>query len=123
MSSADRKSVLVIVRHTPYGNSLARTSLEVALSSATFDQEVALLFMGDGVLHLLPEQDSRDIETRNIAKLIASFPLYELDNLYVDEDALAQYGLNLNQLPQKLQAVDDDAMQQLLRQYDHCLGF
>ena len=115
--------MLVIVRHSPYGSSLARTSLEVALSSATFDQEVALLFMGDGVLHLLPEQDSSAIGVRNIAKLIASFPLYELDNLYADEAALRQYGLSLQQLPRKLQGVDDEAMHQLLCQYDHCLGF
>ena len=78
MSSSEKKSLLVIVRHSPYGSSLARTSLEVALSSATFDQEVALLFMGDGVLHLLPEQDSSAIGVRNIAKLIASFPLYDV---------------------------------------------
>ena len=123
MSSSDKKSTLVIVRHSPYGSSLARTSLEVALSCATFDQQVALLFMGDGVLHLLPEQDSSAIGVRNIAKLIASFPLYELHNLYVDEATLRQYGLNTNELPQKLQGVDDEAMQRLLCQYDHCLGF
>ena len=123
MTSSNKKSLLVIVRHSPYGSSLARTSLEVALSSATFDQQVALLFMGDGVLHLLPDQDSSAIEVRNIAKLIASFPLYELDKLYVDETALSQYGLALGELPQNLQAVDDKAMQLLLCRHDHCLGF
>lgn len=123
MTSSNNKSLLVIVRHSPYGSSLARTSLEVALSSATFEQTVALLFMGDGVLHLLPDQDSSGIEARNIAKLIASFPLYELDNLYVDEAALSQYGLALSDLPQNLQAVGDKAMHELLCQYDHCLGF
>ena len=123
MTSTDKKSLLVVVRHSPYGSSLARTSLEVALSSATFDQQVGLLFMGDGVLQLLPEQDSSTIGARNIAKLMASFPLFELDQLFADETALARYGLGEQALPQNLQRLSDDAMRQLLSRYDHILGF
>jgi tRNA 2-thiouridine synthesizing protein C len=68
--------LLVLVRHSPYGSSLARTSLEVALTAATYEQPVAVLFLGEGVLQLLPEQDSTHIGVKNIGKLIASFPLY-----------------------------------------------
>ena len=123
MTSSGKKSLLVVVRHSPYGSSLARTSLEVALSSATFDQQVGLLFMGDGVLQLLPGQDSSAIGARNIAKLMASFPLYELDQLFADETALEKYGLRGQELPQNLQQLDDEAMRQLLTRYDHILGF
>ena len=123
MSSSGKKSLLVVVRHSPYGSSLARTSLEVALSSATFDQQVGLLFMGDGVLQLLPEQDSSTTGVRNIAKLMASFPLFELDQLFADETALARYGLMGQELPQNLQRLDDQALRQLLTRYDHILGF
>ena len=123
MTSTGKKSLLVVVRHSPYGSSLARTSLEVALSSATFDQQVGLLFMGDGVLQLLSEQDSSTLGVRNIAKLMASFPLFELDQLFADETALAMYRLEEQALPQNLQRLDDDAMRQLLVHYDHILGF
>ena len=124
MTSAAKKSLLVVVRQPPYGSSLARTSLEVALSSASFEQEIGLLFMGDGVLQLLPEQDSTAIGVRNMAKLIASFPLYELNTLFADEAALQRYGLeDKHQLPQSLQRLDDDAMRLLFDRYDHILGF
>jgi len=123
MSTINKKSLLVVVRHSPYGSSLARTSLEVALSSATFDQDVGLLFIGDGVLQLLPEQDSSTIGVRNIARLIASFPLYDLETLFADKAALAQYGLDLQELPEKLQLLDDDAMANLFKCYDHILSF
>lgn len=123
MTPGSKKSLLVVVRHSPYGSSLARTSLEVALSSATFDQHVGLLFMGDGVLQLLPEQDSSATGVRNIAKLMASFPLYELNQLFADETALLRYGLGEQALPQNLQRLSDDAMRELLVRYDHILGF
>jgi len=123
MTTTSKKSLLVVVRHSPYGSSLARTSLEVALSSATFDQEVGLLFMGDGVLHLIQEQNSSVLEVRNIAKLIASFPLYDLDQLFIDERALQHYALDTGELPQDMQQLDDAAMRTLLSRYDHILGF
>ena len=123
MSAATPKSVLVIVRQPPYGGSLARSSLEFALSAATFDQPVSVLFMGDGLLQLIPEQDSAGLGVKNIAKLIKSFPLYELNNLYVDETALLQYGLTPQSLPQQLQVVDNTAIQQLFCQHDHLLSF
>ncbi len=123
MTPGSKKSLLVVVRHSPYGSSLARTSLEVALSSATFDQQIGLLFMGDGVLQLLPEQDSSATGVRNIAKLMASFPLYELNQLFADETALVRYGLGEQALPQNLQRLSDDAMRELLVRYDHILGF
>lgn len=123
MTTTNKKSLLVVVRHAPYGSSLARTALEVALSSATFEQSVGLLFIGDGVFHLLPEQDSSAIGVRNIARLIASFPLYDLECLFADEAALTQYGLNRQELPQKLQQLDDNAMAELLKRFDHIVSF
>lgn len=123
MTTKDKKSLLVVVRHSPYGSSLARTSLEVALSSATFDQDVGLLFIGDGVFHLQPEQDSSGIGMRNIARLIASFPLYDLDSLFADRSALIEYGLDQQELPQNLQQMNDDAMADLLNRFDHIVSF
>jgi tRNA 2-thiouridine synthesizing protein C len=111
------------VRHAPYGNSLARTSLELALSSATFDQQVALLFLGDGVLQLLPQQDSSAIGVRNIARLIASFPLYELTTLFADQVALTRHGLSTDDLAQGLEILDDRAMRDIFNRYDHILSF
>ncbi len=122
MNSGQKKSLLVIVRHTPYGSSLARSSLEIALSSASFEQTVGLLFMGQGVLQLLSGQDSRSTGVRNISKLISSFPLYELDNIYVDKASLEQYGLAPDELALAVNALDDDAMHELIVQYDHIVG-
>ena len=117
------KSLLVVVRHTPYGSSLARSSIEVALTSATFDQTVGVLFMGHGVLQLLPEQNSDELGVRNLAKLIASFPLYDLDNIYVDAAAVKQYGLQKNELALQAEFLSEAAMRDLMQRYDHIIGF
>ena len=124
MPTTEKKSLLVVVRRSPYGSSLARTSLEVALSGTTFGQNIGVLFMGDGVFHLLPGHDSGALGIRNIAKLIASFPLYELDSLFADETALRHHGIAQHQaLPQNIEWLDTGAIAELLTRYDHIMSF
>ncbi len=123
MDAASKKSQLVIVRNTPYGHSLARASLDAALAAAAFDQTVSVLFMGGGVLHLLPTQDSTVIETRNIAKLIASFPLYDIEKIYVDATALARFSIQPADLPQTIELLEDNAIHHLIDAHDHVMGF
>jgi tRNA 2-thiouridine synthesizing protein C len=79
--------------------------------------------MGHGVLHLLCEQNSEALGIRNIAKLISSFPLYDLNNIYVDQGALEQHGLQKADLLLDPEFLNETAMQDLMRRYDHIVGF
>ena len=113
----------MVVRRPPYASSLSRAALDTALAAATFEQPVSLLFMGDGVLQLLPDQGSEVIGVRNIGRLLASLPLYDIESVYVDEEAAERYGLDLADTPLPARALDDTAMRELMLGCDHLLGF
>jgi tRNA 2-thiouridine synthesizing protein C len=122
--TADKpKRVLLIIRHSPYGNSLARASLDVALAAAAFEQPVSLLFMGEGVLQLVPEQDSVQIGMKNLARILSSLPMYDIDSVYVDRAAADRYHLDLATAPLVVLPLDNQTMHQLMCQHDHLLGF
>jgi tRNA 2-thiouridine synthesizing protein C len=123
VTQTKKKSVLITLRHSPYGSSLAKASLDVTLATAAFDQAVDLLFMGDGVLQLLPEQDSRSLGIKNIGRQLASLPLYDIDCVYVDAEAADRYNLDVSQAPFAIRMLDRTAMNQLMVEYDHLLGF
>lgn len=123
MAGKNDKSLLLLIRHSPYGSSLARASIDVALAAAAFDQAVSLLFVGDGVLQLLPEQHTEEQGVRNLGKLLASLPLYDIEQVYVDAQAAARYQLDLNTTAVTTQALDREAMSRLLLTHDHLLGF
>lgn len=123
MADTGKKSVLMILRHSPYGSSLAGASLDAALAAAAFEQPVDLLFLGDGVLQLQSGQDSTAQGVRNKAKVLASLPLYDIERVYVDADAAARYRLDLSAAPLPTEALDPAAMRQLMVAYDHLLGF
>ena len=123
MAETQNKRLLLLIRHSPYGSSLARASIDVALAAAAFDQAVSLLFIGDGVLQLLPEQETQAQGVRNLGKLLASLPLYDIEQVFVDAEAAERYKLDLATTPVPTQALDDKAVAQLLLSHDHLLGF
>lgn len=118
-----KKRLLVIIRHSPYGSSLAKAALDLGLAAAAFDQAVDLLFLGDGVLQLLPDQDSKAVGVKNIGRQLAALPLYDIDSVYVDAQAAASYNLDLLKAPVVTQSLDAQEMHQLMSSADHLLGF
>ncbi|PLW82162.1 hypothetical protein CWI75_10240 [Kineobactrum sediminis] len=123
MATTARKSVLVVTRHAHQGSALGRSALDAALVSATFELPVTLLFQGQGVLQLLPEQDCTEAGIRNLRKVIESLPLYDITPIYVDAAAAARYALQAELLPPQAQLISLDRQRQLLADHDHILGF
>lgn len=117
------RKLLLLIRHSPYGSSLARASLDVALAAAAFDQPVSLLFTGDGVLQLLPGQDSEALGVRNPGRLLASMPMYDIEQVYVDAEAAARYRVDLDDAPVAAVALGREDIRDLIDSHDHLLGF
>jgi tRNA 2-thiouridine synthesizing protein C len=118
------KKILLVNRNAPYGNSIARESLDVALAGALFNQQISLLFMDDGVFQLLNHQDADSIEQKNIASLLSVLPLYDVDKIYVHQGSLTERQLSSKDLIAiPIQALDTDAVKHLINQQDHLLSF
>lgn len=116
------RSMLIVFRSAPYSDSLARAGLDMALAAAAFEQPVSVLFIGEGVLQLLPAQDTNDLGTRNLGKTLASLPLYGVETLYVDASSLADFGMTADGLSGDCELLDSEAVNALLQQHDHLLG-
>jgi tRNA 2-thiouridine synthesizing protein C len=117
------KTVLLVLRHSPYGSSLAKAAVDVALATAAFSQAVDLLFLGDGVLQLLPGQDSRALGMKNVGRQLASLPLYDINRVYVDAQAATRYNMDLSRAPIETRALEQEEIHRLMVGYNHLLGF
>ena len=112
-----------MLRRSPYGSSLAKASLDVVFANAAFDQPISVLFLGDGVLQLLPAQDSHALGIANVARQLASLPLYDINTVYVDARAVERYNLDLSAMSVNTQLLNEAEMHQLMLDHDHLLGF
>lgn len=117
------RNFLIVCRQPPYGSALAREALDVALATAAFDQKVAMLFLGDGVLQLVQPQDATAIGHKSHDRQLAALPLYDVDALYADAEALDERGLGTAELVLPVQRLDAAGIAALYGAHDIVLGF
>jgi tRNA 2-thiouridine synthesizing protein C len=121
--SSNSGQTLVVLRHSPYGSGLSRSGIDAALAAGAFEQSVNVLFLGAGVLQLIPEQDASTIGSKNIGKNIASLPLYDIETFWVDAQATARFGIDPQVLPPQARLLDRDALRALMCNHQHLLSF
>jgi tRNA 2-thiouridine synthesizing protein C len=118
-----RKKTLLILRRAPYGDSLGRAALDVALASAAFEQDISVLFMDDGVWQLLPEQEASAINHKSAQRTLASFGLYDINTFYVEKASLAMRNLDPAQLEGPVELIAGDKLASFIDSYEQLLSF
>jgi tRNA 2-thiouridine synthesizing protein C len=120
MSNAQsiRKNLTFISRRTPYGSGYAKACLDMVLSAAVFDQHVTLIFMDDGVLQLQRQQAAGSISAKDLGAALAALPLYDVDQVYVEQHSLTLRGMSPEQLAIDARVCDAQKIAELIRQSD-----
>ncbi len=116
--TAETKTILFILQRAPYGSNAMRESLDAALAAAAFEQNVQLLFSGEGVWGLLPTQNPEAIHSKSIEKMLHALHYYDIKQIYVDEVSLHERKLPMDALAIIATPVAANAMAALVRQAD-----
>jgi tRNA 2-thiouridine synthesizing protein C len=112
----------MVMRQSPYGSGLARAAVDLALAMGAFEQDFDLLFMGAGVLQLLPQQDSARIGLRNTGRVLSSLPLYDVDTVFADGAALQRHGIEAQELILPATVLNDAELHGFLDAADHLVS-
>ena len=92
------KKFMFVNRKAPYGTIYALESLEVVLIAATFDQDVSLAFIDDGVYELVKGQDTKGIGIKNHSKTYRALDGYDVERIYVERESMLARGLTEDDL-------------------------
>lgn len=117
------KKFMFVNRKAPYGTIYALESLEVVLITATFDQDVSLVFIDDGVYELAKGQQTKGIGLKNFSPSYRALDGYDVEKLYVDQASLVQRGLSEKDLLVPVEVLNAEQMGQLMQQQDVILSF
>ena len=117
------KKFMFVNRKAPYGTIYALESLEVVLITATFDQDVSLVFIDDGVYELVKGQQTKDIGIKNFSPSYRALEGYDVEKLYVDRESMEQRGLTEKDLLVPVEVLDAQEMGTLMAQQDVVLSF
>ena len=117
----NKKKLLFVIRHSPYGSLLARESLDAILAASVYEQALSVLFLDDGVFQLARQQTT--LEQKNISKLLSAFSLYGIDEVFICQSSLKQRGLNITTLCLGVKLLNSDEIRCLMRQQDQLISF
>lgn len=88
------KSLTILFRHAPHSTAHGREGLDLALLSASFEQTVRLIFVDEGVLHLIDNQDSELIDTKDYIATLKALPLYDIEEVYACQQSCMDLSLD-----------------------------
>ncbi len=123
MTDGTVKKFMFVNRTAPYGSVYALESLEVVLISAAFDQDVALVFLDDGVFQLKKGQQTKGIETKNFSPAYRALADYDVEKLYVEQESLAARGLTAADLIVDVTVLPSRELGALMDEQDVVLSF
>ena len=117
------KKLLFISRKAPYGCATAKECLDAILAASAYDQDLGLLFMGDGVFQLKKEQQPEQRQQKNISATLPVLPMYDIEDIYLQASALAERGLTADDLVMPVKALNNNEIRDLMAQQDQLLSF
>lgn len=117
------RKLLFRLSKPPYGRSQAREALDALLAAAAFEQDVSVLFVGDGLYLLLKNQQPGAIEQKNFTASFGLFNLYGINQIYAAETDLVERRLTPDQLALAVTVLSREELTSLLRSQDQILSF
>ena len=114
---------MFVNRKAPYGTIYALESLEVVLIAATFDQDVSLVFLDDGVYEIVKGQDPSATGIKNHSKTYRALDGYDVEKLYVERESLVARGLTEGDLLVDVEVLGSAEMAALMAEQDVILSF
>jgi tRNA 2-thiouridine synthesizing protein C len=113
---------LICLSQSPYASQSAKESLDLALVMAAFEQNPGLLFIDEGVLQLLPKA-AQPSPHKHIGKVISALEMYDISQLWVEQESLQAFGLVTEQLSQPVKLISRHQIAELWAKYDQHLVF
>ena len=116
------KRILFLLNRAPYGSSYALEAIESILVAGVFDQNVSVLFKGDGLYQLLGEQDGGAVGGRTVGKMLGALPEYGVTDLFACRPSAERLGLGDASLCLPVTWLDHAEQRNLINRQDIVTG-
>ncbi|MBV1930376.1 MAG: sulfurtransferase complex subunit TusC [Porticoccaceae bacterium] len=117
------KRILLVCRIAPYGNSLARESLETALAAGAMGAKITLLFLDEGIWQLVGQHKPETIGHKNHAAMLSALPLYDIEQVLVDQDSVDKRNIGSAELSEIAELIDGHRVKEIFADHDVVLSF
>ena len=107
-----------VLRHAPHGTIYTYEGLEMILIMAAYEQDLSVVFIGDGVYALKKGQDTSGISIKGFSRTFMALDGYDVEKLYVDRLSLEERGLTEEDLVVDVEVLDAEETGRLMQEQD-----
>ncbi|MBY6239001.1 sulfurtransferase complex subunit TusC [Vibrio harveyi] len=112
-----------LFRSAPHGSNAGREGVDALLAASAYCEDITVLFVGDGVYQLLFGQEPNGILSKDYAPMLKLFDLYDIEQVFVCADSLAERGLAQADLVIDAEALNTEQLKVKLQQAGKLLSF
>lgn len=115
------KNIAIVNTKSSFNDANAREALDLALIYAAFDQQVTVMFIGDGVYQLLKDQQAKQLDTKDFLATMKTFELYDIEQVIACSDSLSERGIENSDISLPHQTQNLQQIKTLWADFDHVL--
>lgn len=115
--------IAVLFRTAPHGISAGREGLDAVLACSALTDEISVFFIGDGVYQLMAGQQPAAILGRDYTPTFKLFGLYDIEQVFVCRESLAERQLTTEQFLFPVQILSRGEIQSRLQAHSVRLVF
>jgi len=112
------KSYLFVLRSASHSGCAVQEMLDIILTTAAFEQQVALVLLDDAVFALKANQQPEKYEVKDTAAIFKALEIYDVNDIYVESESLQQYGLTVADLSLPVEIIKRSEIASLMKEYD-----
>ena len=114
----DMKSYLFVLRKPAHSGSYVQELLDIIMTTAAFDQHVTMLLLDDAVFHLKIGQSPQKVAMKDTAAIYKALELYDVTEIYTEEDSLIERGLLLSDLCLPIKSINRTRIASFMKRFD-----
>lgn len=115
--------VLYIIAQSPYVTVAGLEALDATMIGASFDADVSVLFLHDGVYQLRSKQQGQVGRFKQVTKTFVALPDFDVENVCVHQASLFARGLNEDNLLMPVKVVNDAQIAAMIAEQDRVFTF
>ena len=128
------RNLMISVHRPPHGSIYVQEAIEVMFIMATFDMDLSIVFLDDGVFAVKKEQDTKELGIKGFSASLGALAYWDVSKVYVDEQSLKERNLSADDLvsvgededtDEKLfpKALSTDELKKMMHEQDSVLSF
>lgn len=117
------KKIGFVFRSHPHSSAKGREGLDALLAASAYSENIAVFFIGDGVTQLIANQKTDAIYSRGYAPAFKLMDLYDIEEVYLCEDALIEQGLRNSEFVFDITPLPIEQLKEKLSSCDKLLTF